>query len=431
MCYPSSVQVQLSEQAVYSLFSQSYLRVFLTFLRLAVNMPGGKEPAEPANEEQLLAFDPDEDNNAGISGEKYLDTPSVMAAKDHVSDSNISMSHADVKLLSSAILTLSEKIDKFEELPSKGKGKGKGKRLSDDREHHHGFPAKKPAKDGSSSSSDPHALESEEDIQVLMDKVAGEDGDLEGEKPEEDETLADLEKEYESEDLTGKNIHSPQLAKLLNKMFRNRLPDKLLKDKLERQARPENCDTIKPTRVNPGIWRKLREPTQRRDLQLFKIQQALVKGIIPIARLTDLSMTEKKGLDQEGVQQIKQFGLDALSLLTHVNYELNMQRKQLMKPDIGRDYASLCSPHVPFTDWLFGDDLQKQLKDIGDVNKIGAKVQGHRGPPRPTTGYVNNNNSKGSFSHRNQSKNLKGQTYRPWRRKDSQKSNTNNKRSSQ
>ena len=143
-------------------------------------MPGGKESLEPANEEQLLVFDPDEDNNAGISGEKHLDTSIVMAAKDLVSDSNISMSHADVKLLSSAILTLSEKIDKFEELPSKGKGKGKGKRLSDDREHHHGIPAKKPAKDGSSSSSDQHALESEEDIQAFIDKVAGDDGDLEG-----------------------------------------------------------------------------------------------------------------------------------------------------------------------------------------------------------------------------------------------------------
>ena len=175
---------------------------------------------------------------------------------------------------------MTEKIDKFEELPSKGKGKGKGKRLSDDRERHHGIPAEKPAKDGG----------------------------------------------------------------------------------------------------------KLREPTHKRDLQLFKIQQALVKGIIPIVRLTDLPVIEKKGLDQEGVQQIKQFGLDALSLLTHahVNYELNMQRKQLMKPDIGRDNASLCSPHVPFTDWLFGDDLQKQLKDIRDVNKIGARVQGHRERPRPT-----------------------------------------------
>jgi len=71
--------------------------------------------------------------------------------------------------------------------------------------------------------------------------------------------------------------------------------------------------------MNPGFWRKLCEPTQKRDLQLFKIQQALVNGIIPIARLTDLSMTEKKGLDQEGVQQIKQFGIGVLSSLMYVH----------------------------------------------------------------------------------------------------------------
>jgi len=83
-------------------------------------MSGGKESAESANEDQLLAYDPDEDNNAGISGEKHLDTPSVMAAKAPVSDSNISMSHADITLLSSAILTLSQKIDKFEEAKVNG-----------------------------------------------------------------------------------------------------------------------------------------------------------------------------------------------------------------------------------------------------------------------------------------------------------------------
>ena len=106
-------------------------------------MLGGKESAEPANEEQLLAFDLDEDNNARISREKHLHTPSVMVAKDHVSDLNILMWHADVKLLS-AILTLSQKIDKFKELPSKGKGKDKGKRLSDEREHHHHIPESLP-----------------------------------------------------------------------------------------------------------------------------------------------------------------------------------------------------------------------------------------------------------------------------------------------
>ena len=124
------------------------------------------------------------------------------------------------------------------------------------------------------------------------------------------------------------------------------------------------------------------------------MQLALVKSIMPVARLTDLSMTEKKGLDKEGVQQIKQFGLDALSLLMHVNYELNMQRRQLMKPDIGKDYASLCSQQILFTDYLFGDDLQKQFKDIGNVNKIGVKVQASREYQRSSSGYGNNTSSR-------------------------------------
>ena len=40
-----------------------------------------------------------------------------------------------------------------------------------------------------------------------------------------------------------------------------------------------------------------------------------------------------------------------------------------MKPDVGSEFGSLCSPMVPFTDYLFGEDLQKHLKDIGDENK--------------------------------------------------------------
>ena len=209
-----------------------------------------------------------------------------------------------------------------------------------------------------------------------MAKVAGDVDDLGN--GDEDETLTELQKQYESEDSIGKNIQNPQFAKLLGKMFRNRLPDKVLKEKLERQARPENCETVKPTRVNPGISRKLREHTQKRDLQLYKMQQALVKGIIPVARLTDLTMSEKHGLDKEGRQLIKQFG----------------------------------------------DDLQKQLKDIGDVNKIGAKVQNHRGSQRNPSGYSSSNTNRHTFSQRNP-KNSKGQTFRPWRHKESPKMNPN------
>ena len=63
---------------------------------------------------------------------------------------------------------------------------------------------------------------------------------------------------------------------------------------------------------------------------------------------------------------MKKLGLEAMSLLTHASYEINMQRRLLLKPDIGREHSSLCCSQLPFTDLLFGDDLTKHLKDIGD-----------------------------------------------------------------
>ena len=91
-----------------------------------------------------------------------------------------------------------------------------------------------------------------------------------------------------------------------------------------------------------------------------------------------------------------------------------------MKPDIGKDYAALCSTHGPFTELLFGDDLQKQLKDIGDENKIGAQIQGKGGQQSNTSTYGNN---RGSFKA---SKNFRGQHYEPWKRREQRNQSSNN-----
>ena len=49
-------------------------------------------------------------------------------------------------------------------------------------------------------------------------------------------------------------------------------------------------------------------------------------------------------------------------------YEINMQRRLLLRPDIGKECSALYSSQLLFTDFLFGDDLQKHLKDIGTVS---------------------------------------------------------------
>ena len=123
---------------------------------------------------------------------------------------------------------------------------------------------------------------------------------------------------------------------------------------------------------------------------------------------------QAKSLNADECQDLKKQGLEAMSLLTHASYEINMQRRLLLRPDIGREYSALCSSQLPFTDFLFGDDLQKHLKDIGDQNKIGAKITPNYKGHRPSPGRPGNN----SYNSYKQSKNWRGNNFKPWKSKN-------------
>ena len=60
-----------------------------------------------------------------------------------------------------------------------------------------------------------------------------------------DTFLEQLEKEYESDDIVGSKLQHSQLAKLLDKIFRHRMSEKVFKEKLDRQERPENCQNAR------------------------------------------------------------------------------------------------------------------------------------------------------------------------------------------
>ena len=99
----------------------------------------------PATETRINIEDPDSLGLSPDEEDKILQTDDTqdtnMAA---TSGTNPSESLAEVKLVSSAILSLT-RLDKLEETPStKGKGKGKGKGSSQEPQSE--VPAKKPAK---------------------------------------------------------------------------------------------------------------------------------------------------------------------------------------------------------------------------------------------------------------------------------------------
>ena len=73
-----------------------------------------------------------------------------------------------------------------------------------------------------------------------------------------------------------------------------------------------------------------------------------------------------------------------------------MRRHDAIKPNLHKDYSSLCASHVPETSFLFGDNLQTRLNDISASNKISKTTVPDRysqgkGHSRFSTGWTNNN----------------------------------------
>ena len=53
-----------------------------------------------------------------------------------------------------------------------------------------------------------------------------------------------------------------------------------------------------------------------------------------------------------------------------------LRRREFLKPDIAKPYQSVCNRSNAITTCLFGDELPKHVKEIGEVNKISRKVSG-------------------------------------------------------
>ena len=65
---------------------------------------------------------------------------------------------------------------------------------------------------------------------------------------------------------------------------------------------------------------------------------------------------------------------DALALMGHTNYMINMFRRDQIKPELKKEYRSLCNSNLPVTEHLFGDELAKASKEVEDKNKISNRM---------------------------------------------------------
>ena len=69
---------------------------------------------------------------------------------------------------------------------------------------------------------------------------------------------------------------------------------------------------------------------------------------------------------------------DAVALLGQANKQINLARKDFLRPELSREYSHLCHHSRPVTNMLFGDDVSKSAKEIEDVSKISNRMFSNR-----------------------------------------------------
>ena len=148
---------------------------------------------------------------------------------------------------------------------------------------------------------------------------------------------------------------------------------------------PINCKGLFPPRVNPEIWGFLQRIAKSDDLLFQGIQKVLGLGIVPVIRLAEM-LAKNDPIDKNAMRDNVS---KALSVLCSAFFELSYARRMLLKPHMDAKYHQLCTKNLETSEFLFGDDISKRVKDISDAHKLKGAVSGMSGNLGGSKNYPN------------------------------------------
>ena len=163
--------------------------------------------------------------------------------------------------------------------------------------------------------------------------------------------------EFSTVEKTSAALHT-DLVELVNGLINDKVPKEKLDQLQDKYLRPENCPWLMPPKVNKHIWQQLRQETRNSDSAFQKAQGFLMSGIYALLQLCN----ESKDTPRD-------------TLIHTANREINLKRRDLLRPDLNKQFGALCNPSTSLSTFLFGDDLNKEaVEDLTKANKLSVKV---------------------------------------------------------
>ena len=199
------------------------------------------------------------------------------------------------------------------------------------------------------------------------------------------------------------------IAQRVNDACSKKAMDSKLKDLYEKYKTPGNCKYLCVPKVNLELWHDLSKESKSKDLGLQELQKGIVKASQPIIQLFDSALKARKDKSSMDPNVLLPLLADAVTFLGHASFLTSLKRREFLKPDIAKPYQSVCNRSNAITTCLFGDELPKHIKEIGEVNKISRKVSGRptsiknmvssykRGSDAPSRSYTQRSGRKSTF----------------------------------
>ncbi|XP_069134271.1 uncharacterized protein [Argopecten irradians] len=154
---------------------------------------------------------------------------------------------------------------------------------------------------------------------------------------------------------------------------------------------PENVDAILPPHTNHAVWNFIGPAAQTSDRTLQDFQRLLAHSMVPFLQLIS-KFPKIKVPDTDDRQMIKKLLQDGMSLLCNVHYDISVKRRFFMRPSLPyRHLVPLCNADTPITSELFGEGVEKRIKELDDLNRC-TQRRGNRYPSyRGGRSYVTKN----------------------------------------
>ena len=180
----------------------------------------------------------------------------------------------------------------------------------------------------------------------------------------------DLAQEFATSEKTSPPIDD-DLVKIIDGLINDKLPKAKLDELTDKYARPENCKLLLAPKTNKTVWSQLKDNTKKADTGLQRCQRMFLTSAYAILECLKTASGE-----------MKTRLVHALVLTLSGNREINLKRRELLKPDLNSQYSALCNASTPITTELFGDDVEKEIDAVTKANKLKKKLV----PPRKSCG---------------------------------------------